>query len=80
MADPTGRDGPEEDLEDLFENAPCGYVSARPDGRITKANRTLAAWLGRDRGQLVGRRWPDLLNVAGKIYHESKRQLIHALS
>ena len=23
-----------EDLEDLFENAPCGYLSAAPDGTI----------------------------------------------
>ena len=71
MADPIGRNGCEEDLEDLFENAPCGYVSTRPDGRIAKVNRTLAAWLGRDQGLLVGQRFQDLLNVAGKIYHET---------
>ena len=71
MADPTGRDGPEEDLEDVFENAPCGYAIARPDGRITKANRTLASLLGRGRDELVGRRFQDLLNVAGRIYHET---------
>ena len=63
--------GPEEDLEDLFENAPCGYVSIRPDGRIAKANRTLASWLGRDREQLAGRRFQDLLNIAGKVYYET---------
>lgn len=61
----------EEDLEDLFENAPCGYVSARPDGRISKVNRTLAAWLGYEQNQLVGRRFQDLLNIAGKIYYET---------
>ncbi|SDB73817.1 PAS domain-containing hybrid sensor histidine kinase/response regulator [Belnapia rosea] len=61
----------EEDLEDLFENAPCGYVSAGPNGRISKVNRTLAAWLGYERGQLVGRRFQDLLNIAGKIYYET---------
>jgi PAS domain S-box-containing protein len=61
----------EEDLEDLFENAPCGYVSARPDGRITKVNRTLASWLGYEQAQLVGRRFQDLLNIAGKIYYET---------
>ena len=76
MADPAGRDGregdgPEEDLEDLFENAPCGYVSARPDGRITKVNRTLAAWLGRAPDEIVGRRFRDLLNIAGKVYFET---------
>ena len=63
----------EDDLEDLFDNAPCGYVSTRPDGRITKINRTLSLWLNADRDQLVGKRFQDLLNIAGKIY--GKRQL-----
>jgi PAS domain S-box-containing protein len=61
----------EDDLEDLFDNAPCGYVSARPDGRITKINRTLSLWLNADRDQLVGKRFQDLLNIAGKIYYET---------
>ncbi len=68
QADGTGSDN---DLEDLFENAPCGYVSARPDGRITRVNQTLVSWLRRDREQLVGRRFQDLLNIAGKIYYET---------
>ncbi len=68
LGEGAGSPGPEEDLEDLFENAPCGYLSARPDGGITKANRTLATWLGYERGEhLVGRRFQDLLNIAGKI-------------
>jgi PAS domain S-box-containing protein len=68
-----GSHGPEtqEDLEELFENAPCGYVSARPDGRINKVNRTLASWLGYGQDQLIGRRFQDLLNIAGKIYYET---------
>jgi PAS domain S-box-containing protein len=61
----------EEDLEDLFENAPCGYVSTRPDGRITKINRTLELWLGYNRDQLIGKRFQDLLSIAGKIYYET---------
>ncbi len=71
MADPAGRDGPEEDLDDLFEDAPCGYAIARPDGRIAKANRTLAALLGRGPDEIVGRRFQDLLNIAGKVYYET---------
>ena len=62
---------PEEDLADLFDNAPCGYVSADPTGRILKANQTLAAWLGLPRDELAGRRFQDLLNIAGKIYYET---------
>jgi PAS domain S-box-containing protein len=60
-----------EDLEDLFENAPCGYVSAGADGRILKANRTFSDWLGRDTSEFVGRRFQDFLNIAGKIYYET---------
>ena len=60
-----------EDLEDLFENAPCGYISAGADGRITKANSTFATWLGGNKADLIGRRFPDFLNIAGKIYYET---------
>ena len=59
------------DLEDLFENAPCGYVSAGADGRITKANLTLATWLARSRDEFAGARFQDFLNIAGKIYYET---------
>ena len=60
-----------DDLEDLFENAPCGYISAQADSRILRVNVTLAKWLGRAPEELVGRRFPDLLNIAGKIYYET---------
>ena len=73
MGDDTAAPKPSdtEDLEDLFENAPCGYVSAQPDGRITRANQTFAAWTGHGREQLIGRRFPDLLTIAGKVYYET---------
>jgi PAS domain S-box-containing protein len=60
-----------EDFEDLFESAPCGYLSAAADGRIIRANATLEEWLGAGRGALSGRRFSDLLNIAGKIYYET---------
>jgi sigma-B regulation protein RsbU (phosphoserine phosphatase) len=62
---------PEEDLEDLYENAPCGYVSFRPDGRIYKVNRTLSTWLGIPVEQLSGKRLHDLLNMGGRIFYET---------
>ncbi|EYD74740.1 two-component sensor histidine kinase [Rubellimicrobium mesophilum DSM 19309] len=61
----------EDDVTDLFESAPCGYVSADPGGRISKVNQTLADWLGLPKEELVGRRFQDLLNIAGKIYYET---------
>jgi PAS domain S-box-containing protein len=71
VTDQTHDADAEEDLADLFENAPCGYVSAEPGGRITKVNQTLAVWLGWRQEELVGRRFQDLLNIAGKIYFET---------
>lgn len=68
---PSSKSQDIEDLEDLFENAPCGYISAEPVGRIIKANQTFIAWMGYKRDQLVGRRFQDLLSIAGKIYYET---------
>ncbi|MFE7775169.1 SpoIIE family protein phosphatase [Streptomyces sp. NPDC057445] len=61
-----------EDAEDLYENAPCGYLSTLLDGRIAKINTTLLDWLGYERGDLVGRKtFSDLLTVGGRLYHET---------
>jgi sigma-B regulation protein RsbU (phosphoserine phosphatase) len=60
-----------DDLEDLFENAPCGYISTCPNGRITLVNRTLAGWLEVDSEQLVGRRFADLLTIGGRLFYET---------
>ncbi|MFD1828683.1 SpoIIE family protein phosphatase [Streptomyces desertarenae] len=62
----------EDSVEDLYENAPCGYLSTLMDGRIAKVNTTLLNWLGRTREELVGRRYfSDLLTVGGRLYHET---------
>ena len=62
----------EDSAEDLYENAPCGYLSTQLDGTIMKVNGTLLGWLGHTREDLVGRRrFSDLLTVGGKLYHET---------
>jgi phosphoserine phosphatase RsbU/P len=62
----------EDSAEDLYENAPCGYLSTLLDGQIAKINTTLLTWLGYRRDQLVGRRYlSDLLTVGGRIYYET---------
>jgi sigma-B regulation protein RsbU (phosphoserine phosphatase) len=62
----------EDSAEDLYENAPCGYLSTLLDGRIAKVNTTLLSWLGYAREDVVGRmRFSDLLTVGGKLYHET---------
>jgi sigma-B regulation protein RsbU (phosphoserine phosphatase) len=62
----------EDSAEDLYENAPCGYLSTLMDGQIAKINGTLLRWLGYDRAEVVGRmRFADLLTVGGKLYQET---------
>ncbi|MFF8195710.1 PP2C family protein-serine/threonine phosphatase [Streptomyces bobili] len=62
----------EDSAEDLYEHAPCGYLSTELDGRIAKVNATLLDWLGHQRDELVGRKhFSDLLTVGGRLYHET---------
>jgi sigma-B regulation protein RsbU (phosphoserine phosphatase) len=62
----------EDNAEDLYESAPCGYLSTLLDGTIAKINTTLLNWLGHQRGDLVGRKtFSDLLTVGGRLYHET---------
>src|SRR4051812_10613288 len=62
---------PMEQYRDLFENAPCGYLTIGPHGRISRVNATLAAWTGFAPDQFVGRRLHEFLNMAGRIYFET---------
>jgi PAS domain S-box-containing protein len=58
--------------EDLFENAPCGYLSAYADGRLARVNQTFLTWTGYTRDELVEqRRFLDLLTPGSRIYHET---------
>jgi phosphoserine phosphatase RsbU/P len=62
----------EEDLADLYENAPCGYLSLRfDDGRIAKANQTFCRWTGYPPDEVIGKRLHDFLNIAGRIFYET---------
>jgi len=62
----------EESAEDLFENAPCGYLSTALDGTVLKVNRTFESWTGFEREELIGqRRFQSLLAPGGRIYHET---------
>lgn len=69
----------DESVEDLYEHAPCGYMSLLPDGAIGKVNATFLDWTGYARAELVGRiRFLDLLTVGGRIYYETHFQpLLH---
>lgn len=61
----------DDDLDDLYEQAPCGYLSMAPDGTIVRANLTLLAWLDMPRDKVVGLRFQDLLTMPGRIFHDT---------
>ena len=62
----------DDDPVELYERAPCGYLSTTPDGTIIKVNGTFLTWTGYERAVLVGRRrFSELLAPGGRIYHET---------
>ncbi|NIJ06494.1 sigma-B regulation protein RsbU (phosphoserine phosphatase) [Sphingomonas vulcanisoli] len=66
-----GGDDPGEEFEDLFNNAPCGYLSVLPDGRVARANARFATWSGFGQDAVVGRKLHELLSVATRIFFET---------
>lgn len=61
-----------EDIEDLYQNAPFGYLTIRQDGRIVNANTTLLNFLGYQRDEFVNQKsFQDFLKIGGKIYFET---------
>lgn len=61
-----------ETVEELFDHAPCGYLSTLPDGTIILANQTFVSWTGHTRDWLLsGVHFQDLLTIPGKIYHDT---------
>ena len=62
----------DDDAEELYERAPCGYLSTTPDGTIIKVNETFLTLTGYRRADLVGvRTFAQLLSAGGRIYHET---------
>jgi len=51
------------EVEDLYENAPCGYHSLDKDGVFQRINETELKWLGYARAEVVGKmKYSDLLS------------------
>ena len=58
-------------VADLYQNAPCGYISAGADRRIITVNATLSRWLGYEPGALIGMPFTELLTAGGRIHYET---------
>ncbi|OGT08406.1 MAG: hypothetical protein A3J49_11930, partial [Gallionellales bacterium RIFCSPHIGHO2_02_FULL_57_16] len=67
-----------EEIEDLYNHAPCGYHSLDKDGNIRLMNDTELSWLGYTRDEVIGKmKWQDLLAPASlSTFRESFPQLL----
>ena len=62
----------DESAEDLYEHAPCGYLSTLPDGTIVRVNQTFLDWSGSSRDALLaGTKFQALLTIGSRIYYET---------
>ena len=62
----------EESVEELYEHAPCGYLSTLPDGTIVKVNETFVEWTRTPRTVLLtGTKLQTLLSIGSRIYYET---------
>ncbi|WP_079686630.1 sensor histidine kinase [Ohtaekwangia koreensis] len=49
-------------IQDIYDNAPCGYHSLDAKGIVTEMNKTWLDWLGYDRSEIINRvRFSDIL-------------------
>jgi PAS domain S-box-containing protein len=54
-------------IQDLYNQAPCGYHSLDAAGTFVQINDTELAWLGYTRAEVVGRlKFPDILTAASR--------------
>ena len=56
-------------IEELYEDAPCGYLSLLADGTVVKVNRTLLSSTGYASEQLLGMRLDALLTTSSRLYY-----------
>ncbi|MFY0407412.1 EAL domain-containing protein [Solicola sp. PLA-1-18] len=60
---------PAEEYEELYHQAPCGYLTCDDDGAITRVNDTFLEWTGHGRDELVGARLQSLLPMGDQILY-----------
>ncbi|TAF07646.1 MAG: PAS domain S-box protein [Nostocales cyanobacterium] len=54
------------EVEDLYNNSPCGYYSLDSEGIMIRINHTLLQWLGYTREEVVGAKYTNFLTAEGR--------------
>jgi len=70
----------EASFEDLYQHAPCGYLTIDGDGRVTIVNETFLALGGWQRSAVEGQLLRDLLDTGSQIFYETRHLPILKLS
>ncbi|BAY08205.1 PAS domain S-box protein [Calothrix sp. NIES-2098] len=55
------------EVEDLYNNAPCGYHSLDSEGRFIKVNETELQWLGYTREEMIGQPLLSFFTEASRL-------------
>jgi diguanylate cyclase (GGDEF)-like protein/PAS domain S-box-containing protein len=61
-----------ESYENLYDFAPCGFLSVTLDGTILRVNQTLLEWTGFSRAELVGSSIMRLLAPGSQLFYETR--------
>jgi len=59
-------------VQELYEIAPCGFLSTLRDGTIIKVNRTFLDWTGYSLEKVLSKKFQELLSVPGRIFYETQ--------
>ncbi|HTH11829.1 MAG TPA: PAS domain-containing protein, partial [Acidovorax sp.] len=66
-----------EQVQDLYDHAPCGYHSLDAQGRVLRMNQTELQWLGLSLAQVQGRAYTDFLTPASQqVFQERFPQFV----
>ncbi|MDZ8186428.1 MAG: PAS domain S-box protein [Nostoc sp. ChiSLP02] len=55
------------EVEDLYNNAPCGYHSLDSEGRLIQINETELQWLGYNREEMIGQPLVNFFTPDGRL-------------
>jgi PAS domain S-box-containing protein len=58
-------------MDELLDNAPCGFLVFADDGVIVEANATLLGMLGYERDELLRLHIEKIFTVAGRIFYQT---------
>jgi diguanylate cyclase (GGDEF)-like protein/PAS domain S-box-containing protein len=61
-----------ESYENLYDLAPCGFLSVTLNGTILRVNQTLLEWTGFSRAELVGSSIMRLLAPGSQLFYETR--------